>query len=121
MHELAATQNILETALQHALNAGARRITALHLVVGQMSEMRADSVQLYWDSISPGTPAEGARLHFRPVSLELHCQECQHRYAPSTDDVACPACGSERVRLLIGAEFYLEAIDVEATSPLHDS
>jgi hydrogenase nickel incorporation protein HypA/HybF len=114
MHELAATQSILDTALSHAQAAGGGRIVALHLVLGQASEMTTDPVQFYWDEISKGTPAEGARLNFRRVPVELLCLNCQHRYAPMGDDgAACPACGGERIKTVAGEEFYLEAIDVE--------
>ncbi len=45
MHELAITQRILEIALEHAGRAGARRITAIHLVVGDLSSV-VDAVLL---------------------------------------------------------------------------
>ncbi len=113
MHELAVTQSILEIALQHAAQAGAGRITDLHLVIGQLSSMVDDSVQFYWDLISQGTPAEGARLHFRRIPIEMQCRACAHRYTPD-GDFMCPACGSDQVQVVAGEEFYLEAIDVEA-------
>lgn len=113
MHELAVTQSILEIALQHAEQAGAGRITDLHLVIGQLSSMVDDSVQFYWDLISQGTPAEGARLHFRRVPVEMQCRACDHRYTPD-GDFMCPACGSDQVQVVAGEEFYLEAIDVAA-------
>ena len=113
MHELFATQQILETALQHAQAAGAGHIKALHLVVGQLSTMADDSVQFYWETISPGTLAEGACLHFRHVPATLMCLDCNHQCGPSQLEPACPACGSERLKIVTGEEFYLEAIDCE--------
>ncbi len=113
MHELAATQRILETALSQARATGTGRIVALHLVLGQMSEMTIDSVQFYWNQISPGTMAEGANLHYRHMPVELLCLTCDRRYSPLDDVVACPACGGERIKIAAGEEFYLEAIDVE--------
>jgi hydrogenase nickel incorporation protein HypA/HybF len=113
MHELIATQGILEKALQHAQAAGARRITDLYLVVGELSDMVDEPIQFYWDSISAGTPAEGARLHFRRVPAELLCTNCNRQYAPVGEETVCPACGDANYRLVAGGEFYLEAIDVE--------
>jgi hydrogenase nickel incorporation protein HypA/HybF len=113
MHELAATQRLLETALQQAQASNGGRITDVYLVVGQMSEMADEAVRFYWAGISSGTPAEGARLHFRHVPAEFLCLACNHRYAPAADDVACPECGSTRVKIVAGDEFGLEAIDVE--------
>lgn len=113
MHELPVTESILEIALKHAQKAGARHITAVHLVIGQMASIVDDSVQFYWDFVSKDTLAEGAQLTFRRIPAELQCQDCQKRYAPDGTVLACPQCGSTRVKIVAGEEFYLEAIDVE--------
>ena len=113
MHELSVTLNILRIALEHAEQAGASRVTDLHIVVGQLASIVDDSVQFYWDLISHDTPAEGAQLHFRRIPTELLCLNCEQRYLPAREDLACPHCGSIRVKVVAGEEFYLEAIDVE--------
>lgn len=112
MHELTVTESILEIALRHARKAGAARVTAVHLVVGDLSSIVDDSVQFYWDIVSEGTAAEGARLHFRRIPTELLCQQCKCQYRLS-EDLTCPNCGSSDIRIVSGQEFYLEAIDVE--------
>ncbi len=114
MHELPVTESILEIALEHAQSAGASRITDLYLVIGQLSSIIDDSIQFYWDIISKDTPAEGARLHFRRIDTRLRCLDCQHGYAPQEGQMACPACGSIRVQVVAGDEFFLEAIEVES-------
>ncbi|MDW8327833.1 MAG: hydrogenase maturation nickel metallochaperone HypA [Anaerolineales bacterium] len=113
MHELAVTQSVLEIALRHAAPAGAVRITDVYLVIGQLSSIVDDSVQFYWDAISENTAAQGARLHFRRVPAELRCWDCNHRYSPNGEDLACPACGGLRVQVVAGDEFRVEAIEVE--------
>jgi hydrogenase nickel incorporation protein HypA/HybF len=113
MHELAVTESLLEIALRHGREAGAERITDLYLVIGQLSSIVDESVQFYWDLISEGSAAAGARLHFRRIPTELLCLECGTRYSPEGDELACPACGSIRVQILAGEEFSLEAIDIE--------
>jgi hydrogenase nickel incorporation protein HypA/HybF len=109
MHELAITENILEIALKHAEG---HRITDLYLVIGQLSSIVDDSVQFYWDTISQGTPAEGAKLHFRRIPTELQCRDCEHRYTPTEDNFTCPRCNSLRVKVVAGEEFSIEAIEV---------
>lgn len=117
MHELAITENILEIALRHAQQAGAARITDLHLVVGELSSIVDDSVQFYWDIISEDTAAAGATLHFRRVAAELSCRSCGHHYSPR-ETLPCPACGSVDIAVVAGEEFYLEAIDIVPASEL---
>jgi hydrogenase nickel incorporation protein HypA/HybF len=113
MHELSVTQSVLDIALKHLRAAGAQRVTDVYLVVGQLSSIIDDSVQFYWDIVSQGTPAAGARLHFRRVPAQAQCRDCGHRYAPGRDDWACPSCQGVRVNVTSGEEFCLEAIDVE--------
>ncbi|HKZ55764.1 MAG TPA: hydrogenase maturation nickel metallochaperone HypA [Anaerolineales bacterium] len=118
MHELSVTQSMLEIALRHSQSAGARRVTDLHLVIGDLSSIVDESLQFYWDIVSQGTPAEGAKLHFQRVPLELICLACEDRYLPVGQDLACPACGSAQVKVVTGEEFHLEAIDVERETQL---
>jgi hydrogenase nickel incorporation protein HypA/HybF len=117
MHELSVTESLLEIALRHAQQAGATRVTGLHLVIGQLSSIVDDSVQFYWDFVSKDTIAEGARLHFRRIPAELACQACGERYAPDGENLACPKCGGTRVRVAAGDEFRLDSIDVEPDAP----
>ncbi len=112
MHELYATQAILEKALQKAREAQAARVTDLYLVVGEISTYADESVQFYWDEISKGTPAEGARLHFRHVSAEAQCMACFTKYHPQEGEIVCPQCGAVGARILAGEEFFMESLDV---------
>jgi hydrogenase nickel incorporation protein HypA/HybF len=113
MHELSITERILEIALTHGEKAGARKITDLFLVIGDLSSVVDDSVQFYWDLISKDTIAEGAKLNFRRIPTRFRCLECNLEYAPEKDQFSCPNCTSKQVRVIAGEEFFLEAIDVE--------
>lgn len=110
MHELAVTQALLEIALRHADGA---RVTDLHLVIGDLASIVDDSVAFYWDQVSQGTAAEGARLHFRRVAAELTCEDCGRRFGWDQVQGACPGCGGGRVRVSDGEQFHLESIEVE--------
>ncbi len=112
MHELSVTEALLDLTVQHAATAQAARVTDVYVVIGQLSAVIDESVQFYWDALSLGTPAAGARLHFRRIAASFACDDCRHAYAPAAEVLACPACGSLRVRLTAGDEFYLEALEV---------
>jgi hydrogenase nickel incorporation protein HypA/HybF len=113
MHELSITQNLLDLALRHA---DGKTVTDLHLVIGQLSSFMDDSVQFYWDIIAKGTPAEGARLHFRRIAAELKCRDCGQQFDLEGDSFACPTCNSMNVEVVGGDAFLLESIEVETES-----
>ncbi len=121
MHELSVTESILKIVLRHAATANARRVTDIHMVIGQLASIVDDSVQFYWDIISKDTIAEGAKLHFRRIPAEMFCTECEKRYTPGDGDFACPDCGGEKVRVETGTEFSLEAIDVDSYPNLEET
>jgi hydrogenase nickel incorporation protein HypA/HybF len=114
MHELTVTQNILNVALHHAENAGATRIEAIHLVIGQMASIIDDCVQFYWDIISKETLAQGAVLHFERILARLSCETCHRSYLLDESELTCPYCGGSAVKLIAGDEFYVDSIEVES-------
>lgn len=113
MHELSVAESMLEIALRHGASSGARRITDLHLVIGQLSSIMDDSVQFYWEMIAENTIAEGSILHFNRVPIELFCLDCQTAFSPNEDNFACPICCGLRVKVVGGEEFFLESIQIE--------
>jgi hydrogenase nickel incorporation protein HypA/HybF len=112
MHELPVTQSILEIALRHAKQAEAKRITDIHLVIGQLSSIVDDSVQFYWEIIAKGTIAEYATLHFERIPARMLCLECNQEYSPG-EELACPNCQGMHVKVIAGEEFRMDAIDVD--------
>jgi len=113
MHELPVTESILEIALRHANQVQAKKITDLHLVMGQLSSLVDDSIQFYWEIIAKDTIAEGAKLHFKRIPLEMKCNDCDYRYHPSEIDFICPNCTSYKVSIIAGKEFYMDSIEIE--------
>ncbi len=113
MHELAVTQSMLDLALEYAGRAGAQRITRINLVVGELSGIVDDCVQFYFDFVSKGTLAEGARLVFEWQPARLRCRACGHEFALQDGNWACPVCQAQGGEIIAGREFYMESIEVE--------
>ncbi len=69
-------------------------------------------MQFYWDMISQNTLCEGAQLHFERVPARLACLDCSTTYTLADELTPCPACGSNRVKVLSGEEFRLDSIEI---------
>lgn len=114
MHEMPATQGMLDLALDHMRRAGGSRITAIDVVVGELTSIVDDSVQFYFDVMSRDTAAAGAELRFRREPAEGRCGECGHGWdmRPPLDRL-CPECGSLMLSVTGGREFFVESIEVD--------
>ena len=113
MHELAVTENILGIALKHAEQANAARVTDIQITIGQLASVVDDSVQFYWDMVSEDTICSGAKLHFKRLPAEFFCTDCKTTFKMDQQLAPCPNCGSIRVRIVTGEEFFLESIEIE--------
>ena len=113
MHEYAVTQSIIRTVTEEAEKAGVQKISEIRLVVGDLSTILDDSVQLYFDMLSEGTPAAGARLVFKRIPAEFRCGSCGHLFEKPRRGFDCPLCGAPGTLTGRGKEFYIESIEAE--------
>ena len=113
MHELAVTENILSIALKHAEQNQAARVTDINITIGQLSSIVDDSIQFYWDIVCADIICAGSKLHFQRIPAEFFCTECDTRFNMDQQLAPCPNCGSIRVRIVSGEEFFLESIEIE--------
>jgi len=122
MHEMSITQAMLDLALGHAQG---QRITDIHLQVGMMSFVVPECVEFYFEYLSQGTLAEGAKLHFETLPIEITCLDCG-RQADLSDWADDPPraimvealargcrCGSKNLRLTGGTGFDMISLEVE--------
>lgn len=113
MHELAVTENIISVVTRHAQNAGAKRVTSIHLIIGELASIVDDCIQFYFDYMSRGTIMDGAQLFFKRVPIKLRCGQCQYEWSPPAGDWTCPACSAAQAQVIAGREFTIDHIEVE--------
>jgi len=113
VHELSITQHVLKIVEEHAQRAGAKRVTVIHLVVGQLTGFVDDSIQFYFDLLSPGTMAAGALLDIERIPAQLQCRACGQEFALEDKQWVCPRCYAVGGDVVRGREFSIESIEVD--------
>ena len=91
MHELSIAQNLIEMAETAARDAGAAKVTELHLRLGRMSGVVKESLLFCFDVATEGTLLEGATLEIEDIPIVVYCPTCQEEVAlPGTQRFRCP-------------------------------
>ena len=124
MHELSITEHLLADCIQRAQAAGAGKIRKIHLCIGRLRGIVPDCIQVYLDMLSEGTIAEGAQITAEFLPVQVLCRDCGRQGEITPHHLQCPYCGSLRLKLLSGKEFYIKSMEVDSngdpsTAPGH--
>ena len=82
----------------------------IRLCIGQLRGIVPDCIQIYLDMLSEGTIAEGARIEAEFPPVRVRCRDCRKEGEITPHHLACPHCGSLRLKLLSGKEFYIKSM-----------
>ena len=116
MHEMPITESILNIVLKHAAMNNARQVMSIHLQIGKLSDLEDEWLQRYFDYLSKGTIAQGAKLKIERTPIMVQCDSCSVSYEAQTaqmGNLVCPACGADRGTLLSGREYYIKTMEVQ--------
>jgi hydrogenase nickel incorporation protein HypA/HybF len=113
LHEFSVLSYLMEAVEEQAAAAGASRVVAINLVVGDRASIIDDLLLYYFDMLAPGTLAEGAQLNLRRVPMRFTCSRCDTTYTPAGEGWLCPDCGTIGQLTDDGSELLIESIEVE--------
>jgi hydrogenase nickel incorporation protein HypA/HybF len=120
MHEGILTEDLFGHVLIHAKEANARHVTRVKVTIGALSDYTAESIQFYWDSLAPGTIAEGAVLEFETAPGTAKCNTCGEEFEIAEAFATCPKCGAFPVNVTGGNGVYLSSLEVETDGNQHE-
>ena len=113
MHELAITEGIMEAAVPEAERAGAKKILEIRLKIGELSGVLPECIQEYFNIVSRGTIAEGARLSVEKIPITIDCLSCGYNGEIPKRKIHCPVCDSSEIKLRTGREYFVDSLEVE--------
>lgn len=113
MHELGIAQEMLKIAFEYAAKNHAARIAAFNIEMSAAADESEDSLRFYFEHLTPGTIAEGARVEITHVPVTAKCLDCGNEFTWELPETVCPRCGGARIRPLPQDEFRLVSIDAE--------
>ena len=123
MHEVAAIQGAVRTAVEYMHQAGASRVTNVQLSVAVSGHFTEDVVRQYFALFTPDTPAAGATLTIIWLPATYQCLSCLHTFQslqPAVEAL-CPACGEAALEIDHQDICAVSAVDVacDETSATH--
>jgi len=116
MHELPVIQSILDVVLNHAHMNQVSKVHSIALAIGELSDLQDEWLQRYFDYISKGTLAEGARLVIERTPVVLKCANCAKEIpvkAGEMNDMVCPECGNKELTLISGREYFIKSMEAQ--------
>ena len=113
MHEMGIISGVLDVAIRSAQDAGADRVCAVTLSVGEMTEAIPDALQFAFEALSEGTMCEGAQLAVDMIGPRSICLECGEEFDHDRFHRRCPKCESYETTLVSGRELEIASIEVE--------
>jgi hydrogenase nickel incorporation protein HypA/HybF len=116
MHELPVMQSILSIVVRHAAMHQVKKVHAISLIVGALSDLEDEWMQRYFDYVSKGTVAEGARLKIERTPAVVSCTGCGHNFEVDKtrmDAITCPECGGQKFTLVSGRGYHIKDMEAE--------
>lgn len=113
MHEMAYLKRIEQIVVAAGERNGIKEVQQINLVVGELRDFIDDLVQGYFSFLARGTIAENAKVVIEKVPFTVQCAKCGNIYPAdirSTEQFACPECGSHEYGGVTGRELYIKDI-----------
>lgn len=113
MHELPVVLDIINVVTDEAKKQNFTKVTSIDLVIGELSSIIDESVQMYFDIASRDTPCQNARLTFEHIPATLKCRNCSLEF-PHKKSFQCPECNGDAYLVKgSGTEFYIKSFNGE--------
>ena len=115
MHEMSLVRPLVQIIQEEAEAAGVKKITAVHLVVGEGRDIVVHLLETMFQFMARGTVAEGAKVVIQHIPYMVKCNQCQtefHLEVMDPEKWVCPGCGAyKNYKQISGNEFYISKLE----------
>ncbi len=112
MHELSVCLSMLDQVRDIARERDARQVSKIIVQIGPLSGIEPALLAQAFPIASAGTVAEQAELILEHSALRVRCLECDKESETQTNNLLCPACGSNNTQLISGDELMLARVEL---------
>lgn len=113
MHEYGVTESIVGIVSDKAKEVGAKKVTRISVVVGELSGFVPECIEFYFGFLAKSSVAEGARLDFEVDPICIRCRSCSSTFQPEDRAWICPHCQGEDVEITGGRGLFIRNMEVE--------
>lgn len=107
-------KGILDSAIEAAEDQNATAIREIKISVGELSEVVEYALQFAFESLAPGTLAEGGTLTFAHIKAASRCPQCGTEFEHGAFDAVCPECDNPFNENIRGRELRIDSIEIDA-------
>lgn len=117
MHELPIMSSIFKVVLKHAHTNQVTKVISIHLEIDGCSDLEDKWMQQYFDYLSKGGVADGAKLVVERVPVVFSCATCEFSFeldlkGDGGDKFTCPQCGGDQLTLKSKREYLIRDMEV---------
>jgi len=109
VHELSYAQALLDAVLKLAEENNAKKVTAIHLKIGELLLINPEQLKFCFSAISKGTIAEDAELVIEFIKPKIVCTQCGKEFG---EVIGICDCGGI-VSIEGGKDFILKKVEME--------
>ena len=120
MHEMGIALEIIDivnASVPEGADPGSVR--KVHLQVGKLSAIVADSLRFCFEVATRDTPLAGAQLVIEELPVVALCNECGHRWTVEEPVFICEKCDSGSLSIVSGRELDIRSIEITDEDQSH--
>ena len=113
MHEVGIAQGVMKIIENETAKHGVSKVSKVRVRIGELSNLVPDALSFAFETITPGTVAEGAELEIEIVPAKGRCEKCGIEFDIDGIMFYCPRCEGVATEIISGRELEVAEIEGE--------